>query len=58
MQLGSKGPLEQATGNAVLTNLREYARILGIHEHTDFNSEVETIQQSSNLCATPAVPCK
>ncbi|BDA43875.1 probable tRNA-specific 2-thiouridylase MnmA at C-terminar half [Coccomyxa sp. Obi] len=46
--LGKHGPLEQITGNAVLTRLREMAVDLGIDKHTDFCGEVETIRQQGD----------
>ena len=52
--LGKKGPLEQISGNAVLSKLREMAQHFGIHQHTDFNSEVETVHEEGDPCATTA----
>lgn len=49
--LGKHGPLEQITGNAVLTRLREMAVDLGIDQHTEFCSEVETVRQQGEECA-------
>ena len=46
--LGRRGPLEQITGNVVLTRLRAMARDIGINEHTQFHSEVETIRMKGN----------
>lgn len=48
--LGKKGPLEQITGNAVLSRLREMAVDLGIDRHTEFHSEVETIRMKGEEC--------
>lgn len=36
--------MEQISGNVVLTRLRTMAREIGVIEHTEFNSEVETIR--------------
>ena len=49
--LGKNGPLEQITGNNVLRRLREMATDLGIQEHTDFCSEVETIRMEDDRSA-------
>lgn len=49
--LGKHGPLEQITGNAVLTRLREMAADLGIDKHIEFCSKVETIRQQGEECA-------
>ena len=46
--LGTRGPLEQITGNAVLTRLRTMATEIGVIEHTEFNSEVETIRMKGD----------
>lgn len=46
--LGKEGPLEQITGNNVLRRLRDMATDLGIREHTDFCSEVETIHMEND----------
>ena len=46
--LGKNGPLEQITGNAVLTQLRQMAKDLGIDQHTEFCSEVENIRQQGD----------
>ena len=51
--LGKKGPLEQITGNSVLRRLRDMATDLGIHEHTDFCSEVETIRMEDDRYIRP-----
>ena len=46
-----KSPLEQVSGNTVLTRLRELAAAMDITKHTEFCSEVETIRPSGNECA-------
>ena len=46
--MGKNGPLEQITGNNVLKRLRDMATELGIDEHTDFCSEVETIRMDND----------
>ena len=53
-RLGKQGPLEQITGNIVLRRLRDMATDLGIHEHTDFCSEVMSIRMEDDRQAFQA----
>ena len=45
--LGTRGPLEQIGGNAVLSTLRRLSTEKGVRAHAHFGCEVETVKQDS-----------